>query len=276
MQRAGISVVIPAANEAAALPGCLAALLASDDPGRPVEAVVAANGCRDATAEIARARAGAFAARGWRLGVVELAQGSKPAALDAGDAAAGQPLRAYLDADVTLSPPLLAALAAALDGPGARYASGRPRLTARGPAARLYARAWARVPFMAEGVPGCGLFAVNAEGRARWGAWPPLIADDLFARLMFEPAERRLVPHPYDWPLAEGLAALIRVRERQDRGVRELRRLFPELARRDGPRPGAGRAVALLAADPPAALVYLGVALATRLRPPGRGWSRGR
>ncbi len=53
---------------------------------------------------------------------------------------------------------------------------GQVAITAEGAVSRAYARLWARVPFMARGVPGCGLFALNAAGRARWGDWPAIIS----------------------------------------------------------------------------------------------------
>ena len=269
-----LSVVIPASNEAPLLPACLRALLASEDPGG-VEAVVVSNGSRDGTAEVARGHAAAFAARGWRLMVLELAEGGKIGALNAGDAATATFPRAYLDADVTVSRGLLAGLAAALAPDRPLYASGLCRITARGAFSRLYARAWRRVPFMATGVPGCGLFAVNAAGRARWGRWPAIVSDDTLARLHFAPLERVLVPEPYDWPVAEGFQALSRVRARQDRGVREVATLHPGLMANEAkPRPGAA-SLLRLAADPVASAAYLAVALAARLRP-GQGWGRAR
>ena len=104
-----LAVILPASNEAALIGGCLEALLASDWPwAAPLETVVVANGCRDDTAERARHYAEAFEIRGWRLVVLELAEGGKLGALNAGDAATCAPVRLYLDADVTLSPPLLA------------------------------------------------------------------------------------------------------------------------------------------------------------------------
>lgn len=272
-----LSVIVPASNEARLLPGCLRALLASDPPHLPVEAVVVSNGSRDGTAAVARGFEAAFSARGWALVVLDLPEGGKPGALDAGDAAAGGAVRAYLDADVTVSPPLLAGIARALDREEPAYASGPPAIAGEGLAARLYARVWRRVPFMTAGVPGCGLFAVNAPGRARWGLWPRIIADDAFARLNFAPTERHLVPHPYRWPIAEGVRALVRVRRRQDRGVREVASLYPGLmANEDKGRLGAGGAARLALGDPLGFVAYAGVALAVRLGRDGGGWSRGR
>jgi glycosyltransferase involved in cell wall biosynthesis len=277
MSARALSVVIPASNEARLLPACLHALLASEQPHLPVEAVVVSNGSRDGTAEVARGFAPAFAARRWGFQVLDLPQGGKPGALDAGDAAATGPLRAYLDADVTLSRPLLAALARALDRPEPAFASGRPRITGQGPASRLYARTWARVPFMASGVPGCGLFAVNAAGRARWGAWPSIIADDAFARLNFASHERHLVPHAYGWPIAEGFPALVRVRRRQDRGVREVAERFPHLVANEGKARLGARGLARLALrDPLGFAAYAGVAAAVRMGRHDGSWSRSR
>lgn len=186
-------------------------------------------------------------------------------------------MRVYLDADVTVSRDLLAQLGAALNVPAARYASGRVRITARGAVSRAYARFWARVPFMAQGVPGCGVFAVNATGRARWGDWPEIISDDTFVRLCFAPHERIGVRAPYDWPIAEGFANLVTVRRRQDAGVAEIRQRYPELLCNDD-KPGLAMADMLRLAlrDPLAFAVYTGVALAVRLRPASGDWSRGR
>lgn len=271
-------MIIPAANEEALIGRCLGALAASAPVPGPVEVIVVANGCRDGTAVAARRAGAALAGRGWGFRVIERAEPGKPGALQAGDAAApAGAIRVYLDADVTVSPGLLSALAARLAGPEPAYASGALRITAEGAVARAYARLWARVPFMARGVPGCGLFAVNAAGRARWGAWPDVISDDGFARLMFAPAERHRVPAPYDWPIAEGFARLVRVRRRQDRGVAELAARFPALLANEDKAPlGPLGLLRLAASDPVGFAVYAAVALAVRLGPSGAGWSRGR
>jgi cellulose synthase/poly-beta-1,6-N-acetylglucosamine synthase-like glycosyltransferase len=93
------SILIPAHNEAGYIEPCLEALLASDATGAAVEVIVMCNGCRDGTAGIARGYATQFAARGWPLTVLDLAQGGKMGALNAGDRIAQHGARIYVDAD---------------------------------------------------------------------------------------------------------------------------------------------------------------------------------
>lgn len=236
--RPAASVLIPAHNEADWLPACLAALLTSDPvptgDGGDVQVIVMANGCSDDTADLARVQASEFAARGWALEVIELAQGGKLGALNAGEAAARGDVLIYLDADVLVSPPLIGQLAQALAGDAPRYGSGHPRVTTAGNwVTRHYTRFWCTTPFMQRGVPGFGIFAMNRAGRARWQGWPDIISDDTFARLNFTPDERIAVPAPYDWPMIEGFGPLVRVRRRQDVGVAEVAALYPALMGND-------------------------------------------
>jgi len=276
-----VLVLIPAHDEAGYLGGCLDALLASDPVDRPVTVAVVANACADDTAGIARGFAGRAAARGWQLRVIETPTPGKLNALNLGEAEAGRPAetRVYLDADVTVDPALLPQLVAALDRDAPAYASGTPRVTAppRG-LGRAYARFWARLPFVTDGVPGFGIFAVNAAGRARWGAFPQIISDDTFVRLHFAEAERHRVAAGYAWPLVAGFGNLVRVRRRQDRGVAEIARRFPDLAARATPRPGIGALTGRIRHDPLGFLAYAAVALTVRLRRSGagQGWARGR
>lgn len=272
-----ISVILPAHNEASLIGGCLGALLASDPVPVPVEVIVVANGCSDDTARIARGFADQAQARGWGFAVLDLPGMGKPGALNAGDAVARYSARVYLDADVTVGAGVLAGLWRVLDRDEAAYASGRVRITGQGATARRYARLWSRVPFMARGVPGCGLFAVNGAGRARWGAFPQIISDDTYVRLLFTPRERHLVDAPYDWPIAEGFAALVRVRRRQDAGVAEIARAYPGCLANDDKLPlGFRGKMALALRDPLGFLTYTGVALAVKILPAPKDWSRGR
>ncbi|MEM7230606.1 MAG: glycosyl transferase, partial [Planctomycetota bacterium] len=120
------------------------------------------------------------------------------------------------------------------------------------------------------------LFAVNAAGRARWGNFPDIISDDTYVRLHFNPTERRLVQANYEWPLVEGIHALIHVRGRQDRGVREIYSRYPELAINTNEKQATGWLVCRLALqDPVGMVVYLCVAGAARLTRDS-AWSRGR
>lgn len=272
-----LSVLIPASNEERYIGPCLKAVLNSDPvPGYTVEVIVIANGCNDDTVGVARRFRAMAEGRGWRLTVLDLCEGSKIGALNAGDEKAIGRLRVYLDADVTLSPPLLAELVDALHKPGARYATGTPEISpAISLATRLYGRFWARVPFMREGAPGFGIYAVNAEGRSRWAEFPDIISDDTFVRLKFTPAERVQLRATYRWPLVEGFSNLVRVRRRQDQGVAQVKQLFPELAQND--TNSRADLPALLRADPVGFVTYTSVALLVRLGGlrPG-AWTRGR
>lgn len=274
-----LSVLIPAHNEADEITACLASVFASRalPQGWQGEVLVIANGCTDQTASLARAAA---VPPGWRLQVLDLPEGGKLAALNAGDRTAQGAVLAYLDADVRLEPGLLAQTVEALRGSAARYASGRPQLMpAVSGFSRAYGRVWMTLPFLTRGVPGFGYFAINRAGRNRWQNWPDIIADDMFARLSFAPSERHLLPGAYFWPLAEGLSNLIRVRRRQDAGNRELAHLFPALLPNEDPAFPAGPALRRAALCDPAGLAaYALVKLAIRL--PTRGsaprWARGR
>lgn len=274
-----LSVVIAARNEEAYIDRCLQALLAQQDVRTgPVEVIVAANACTDATVPRARAHAPAFTARGWRLVVLDLAQGGKLGALAAGEAAAGGRALAYLDADVLCDPPLFAQLAAALDTAAPRYATGTLSVARAASAiTRAYARIWIRLPFVKSGAVGAGLFAMNRAGRARWETWPAIISDDTFARLHFTPSERIEVSARYHWPMVEGFSNLVRVRRRQDAGVSEIARLYPDLLVNEAKAPLTKSDLLRLAVtDPLGFSVYLAVHVSVRLRPASTDWTRGR
>ncbi len=275
-----LSVILPANNEEALIATCLDAVLASDwTAPDPLEVIVVANGCTDATVAKARAKTDPFAARGWSLRVLDLETGGKLGALNRGDAEAASGNRVYLDADVQIGTGLLDGLRAALDTVQPVYASGvvdipRPASWV----SRAYARIYRQVPFMTYGVPGCGLFAVNAAGRARWGAYPDIISDDTFVRLNFSPSERISVPESYHWPIVEGFANLVRVRRRQNIGVDEVADRFPQLIKNDDkPAFPLGRKLRMALRDPIGFAVYSGVALIASTTERGRlDWNRGR
>ena len=269
-----LSLIIPASNEEGWIGACLEAVAASDPVPGGLEVIVVANGCRDRTAEVARGFAGKLPG----LQVLDLAVGSKPGALNAGDMAASGAVRAYLDADCVLSKGVLVALTAALSRPDPVYAGATPLIPrATSWVTRAYARFWQKLPFARAVAPGFGLYAVNAAGRARWGAFPDLISDDTFVRLQFAPEERVQVAPGYSWPMVEGFAALVRVRRRQDRGVRELAERHPEMMGREGKAAlTRGRVIGLALRDPVGFATYAAVSLAVRLKRGQASFTRGR
>ena len=274
-----LSVLIPAHNESAYICSCLGALYASAPlpDGAAVEVLVLANGCSDDTADRARALA---PPPGWGLRVLERSEGGKLAALTEGDEKARGDILVYLDADVQVEPDLLPQIATALASRIPAYACGSPCISrAADPVTRAYARFWSALPFVTEGAPGFGLFAMTRAGRLRWGKWPTIISDDTFARLQFAPEERLRLPGRYHWPMVEGFRNLVRVRRRQNIGVAEIAHLFPGLPANDDKRvltPGDLSRLAIR--DPLGFLAYAAVSLAVRtpLYASSERWVRGR
>lgn len=274
-----LSIIVPASNEEAYIADCLNALLASETTDARVEVLVVANACTDRTVEIARSFEERAESIGWTLRVLDLAQPGKLNALNVGDESAEGDLRLYLDADVRVSAPLVRMLVVALTSTdAARYASGTPRVSSsKSKVTRAYARFWQQLPFARSEAPGFGVFAVNASGRERWGRFPDIVSDDTYVRLLFSPLERVGVKATYEWPMVEGFGRLVKVRRRQDDGVREIARKWPSMLRNEGkPSLSAGVLVRLVANDPVGFMVYVAVAVAVRSKRPSSGWTRGR
>ncbi|MFP7569265.1 glycosyltransferase [Marivita sp. S2033] len=275
-----LTVLIPASNEEALIGRCLRSLLESEwTHAGYVEVIVISNGSKDRTTEHSLQMQESFCEKGWSLRVLDRKDGGKLGALNAGDHIAKGAIRVYLDADVTLSNLVLTQIYSALDVPDARYASGTLMLAKPASSAtRAYARIYAKVPFMKSSAPGAGLFAVNAPGRLRWGAFPNIISDDTFVRLSFRPDERVQVGACYTWPLVEGWRNLIRVRRRQNAGVDEIKARYPHLLMNDDKTEFTVlEKVRLALRDPIGFAIYAGVALVVRFTPAAAsGWTRGR
>jgi glycosyltransferase involved in cell wall biosynthesis len=273
-------VIVPANNEAGYIEACLASLLEQRDVHLHV--VVSANACEDDTVQIARDHIPQFAARGHLLTVIESPLGGKLSALTRAEGALTaeeQELpRLYLDADVTCDPDLLAQIAVSLSVPNPCYSTGVLNISeANSPFTSAYGRFWSQLPFVKGGAVGVGCYAVNAAGRARWGAFPQIISDDTFVRLHFSPKERVEVKGRYHWPMIEGMSGLVRVRRRQDAGVTELRRNYAKLFENDEmKRLSRGQILRLALRDPIGFAAYAVVHFAVRLGPKSMQWSRGR
>ncbi|WP_246414190.1 glycosyltransferase [Microbacterium thalassium] len=232
-----MSVIVPAHDEGALVRTTLERMLAEAAPGE-FEVVVVANGCSDDTAAQARAVPG--------VEVVEIDRASKIAALNAGDAVATVLPRAYVDSDVAIDTAALRALADALSSPSpARAAAPALRIdSSRSSAAvRAYYRIWALSDYRASGHIGSGVYAVNAEGRARWEAFPDVIADDRFVQQRFLPDERLTLPgHSFTVAASRDMGSHIRRGVRIERGNRAL----PAQVQLAGQDPAAVRYARLL------------------------------
>ncbi|WP_108395453.1 glycosyltransferase [Devosia submarina] len=272
-----LSVIVPASNEAGLIGRCIEALLSSAfTRPTPWQLIIVANGCLDSTADIARSYADAAEQANVDLLVLDLAEGNKLNAINVGETYAIGEIRVYIDADVIVEPGLLDQLARALAGLEPAYATGTLKIAPpRSWATRTYARFWSRLPFVTDGSAGCGVFAVNRSGRARWAKFPPIISDDTFVRLHFTPSERTTVRAGFTWPMVEGAGNLVRVRRRQDRGVQEIMRFYPQLLGNEGK--SRARLLQLARIDPTGFAFYALVALLTKLPPLSAGyWVRGR
>lgn len=213
------SVVIPAHDEAAVIDACLQSL--ADDPiGQRCEVVVAANGCTDDT--VSRARA--FAERLPHLTVLDLDAASKVVALNAGDAAATVLPRIYLDADIRLTDGALGHLVDTLSTDAAVVSSPRIDFDLAGADAvvRGFYRMFTALPYVQRGLIGLGVYGLSASGRARFGEFPELTADDLFVQRLFGDDERRISEGRFTVRVPRTASALLKVRTRVARGNAEL------------------------------------------------------
>ena len=180
------SVVIPAHDEATVIARTLAPLAEIAASGR-LEVWVVCNGCSDDTAEIARGFAG--------VNVLEIAEASKTAALNAGDAAAQAWPRLYLDADIVIDPTAVAAVFDRLADPAVLAARPAYRWDTAGTsfAVRRYYGARGRMLHGSRALWGAGAYALSEAGRARFEHFPTVTADDVFVDLTFDPTEKRVV-----------------------------------------------------------------------------------
>lgn len=183
------SVIIPAHNEAAVIDRTLAPLAQLAAAGA-LEVIVSCNGCTDGTA--------ARASRYPGVTVLETHKASKVAALNAADAVATRWPRLYLDADIEACPASLAGAIRSLSGDGIFAARPEYRNDTTGADAvvRSYYRARSRMPSMSEAMWGAGLYGLSRAGHQRLGAFPPLIADDLYVDQLFPPGRKRVVSGP--------------------------------------------------------------------------------
>jgi GT2 family glycosyltransferase len=234
------SIIIPAHNEANALPGLLSALLDQDVRGHRLQIVVAVNGSSDLSGSVARGFRQEFGAIGHQLVVVEIETASKAAALNEGERHATSFPRIYLDADIEISPDAIRRTIEVLSSTTKpRLAAPRVEVAENSSAfGRRYGRVWSRLPYVRSHVPGVGFYAVNAPGRSRWWRFPTRVgADDKYVRLHFDLDEVVVIDDvSFTIYLPERVNELLRVRARWNDLNRQIARNCPGLNRRDRSR----------------------------------------
>ncbi|WP_167042572.1 glycosyltransferase family 2 protein [Salinibacterium sp. ZJ454] len=177
------SVVIAAHNEEHVIGPSLDAVLDHQLSER-VEVVVSANGCADRTVAAAT-RPG--------VTVIDRPEPGKAGALNAGDEVATGFPRIYLDADIRVPSGGLAALLGRFgETPAPLAVVPRRRLNTAGRPwpVRAYFSVNERLPAFQNGLFGRGMIALSEQGRARFDAFPAMIADDLFLDSLFSDAEK--------------------------------------------------------------------------------------
>ncbi|MEE9254748.1 MAG: glycosyltransferase family 2 protein [Pseudomonadales bacterium] len=257
------SIIIPAHNEENVIRATLTTLLAGLDLV-DTEVLVVCNGCSDATA----AEAGSI---GGPVQVIEIDQASKIEALNVGDAMARSYPRLYLDADVEIDGTSISRLVEELQRPGATAAEPVPRIDTS--QSSLPVKAYYAVSVALHGQRpgdlGCGIYAMSHDGRARFGAFPDVIADDAYARGHFDSGELVRVNTATSVIYApERVEDLLQIKTRSRLGTLELQEKYPELwARKQAHmKPLIDKAAALPIRVWPAVPIYVALQLLARRR----------
>ena len=210
------SVVVPAYNEAASIERCLRTMLDDAEPGE-FDVIVVCNACTDGTASIARTVSD-------DVTVLETPVPSKTRAMNLGDEAARAFPRVYLDADVELRTESLRDVVEPLLHGEVEASAPLMRFDTREAPwlVRAYHRVWSMLPQVSSGLGGRGVYAISEGGRTRFGAFPDIIADDLFVDWTFPP-DRRVVVDAHSVVRAEpGLRELLHRKSRIAAGRAEL------------------------------------------------------
>lgn len=215
------SVIVPAHNEAASIRSTLDAMLDTLDQDTSV--IVVCNGCTDDTAVLARR----FSPR---VTVIERAEASKTAALNAAEAVVSAGPRAYVDADVLISGASINRLLNEL-GRGSGLAS-EPTVNFDVGASSVLVRAYYAVwtALHSVGDVGGGVYCLSQAARERFGEFPDVISDDGYVRAHFTSGEITQVGDAVSTVRAPtDVGTLIRIKTRSRRGSVELAERFPEL-----------------------------------------------
>ncbi|MEM6368827.1 MAG: glycosyltransferase family A protein [Myxococcota bacterium] len=253
------TIVIPAHDEAEVIGRTLRSI--TPEGWREVyEIIVACNGCTDATAQIARSFVG--------VNVLETEVGSKIVALNMADEAASGFPRIYLDADIETSLRAIRRVIEVLESGEADVAAPAAVLdtSACSFLARRYYETWSKTGYFKNAI-GSGFLGMSEAGRRRFEAWPNIIPDDEYARLVVPPHRRRVVRDVsfVIRPPTE-IRSAIHTRARHYLGNYQLQESYPEIWRTKEPASSLLQSVAAEPSMLPWLGLYLGVGVASRLQ----------
>lgn len=267
------SVIVPAHNESKVIQRTIGRLSRAAVEGH-IEVIVVCNGCTDDTAALAAAIPG--------VRVLDLPIGCKPAALNAGDAAANAWPRIYLDADIEVTPRTVLAVLDCLSS-GSVLAARPPAVyddSDSSPAVKRYYSERQRLSLHNTAMWGAGIYGLSQEGHRRLGRFPDLAGDDFYVDRIFAAQEKTVVPtDPVVVRVPKNVGSLLAILQRSFEGNREI------LRSEQGVLPlvvdsGLKTALAVIASirSPRSAwdaLTFLAISVAARLRRTGQpGWAR--
>lgn len=262
------TVIIPAHNEEAVIKRCLETVLAQAPHDHAMDIIVAANGCNDRTAEIAREVAP-------QATVLDIAEGSKTIAMNTAHKSAKHFPRIYLDADVQCGYWSLLAVAKALTEPGVMAASPALKLDLSRSNAlmKAYYRVWMTQPYVKRAMVGSGCFGLSSQAYERIGDFPKITGDDIWVHSRFAENERRSLSHdsegrPVHFVVSPPRRAIdqIRVETRRRLGNEQVMRDHPSPHYAGSNRPGDLRDALREGASIVDVAIYLSIKAIVRLR----------
>jgi len=108
----------------------------------------------------------------------------------------------------------------------------RYETTGAGWLVKRYYRQRLRLPSVRTDLCGAGVYGLSATARSRFGLFPDVIADDLFAARVVQPSEVTIVPcAPVVISVPRDVRSLVRTLARAHTGNRQLFEQMPDMAR---------------------------------------------
>jgi glycosyltransferase involved in cell wall biosynthesis len=213
------TIIIAAYNESSVIRQTLARLEENNLLDQ-YQILVVCNGCTDNTEEIVRNE---FS----NVHCHSIPNASKALAIRHAESLNPGFPRLYLDADIILSAEGAASLIALIrdqESAALLIPSSKILTSSSSTAVQRFYRYWYSTRHVQDSGYGAGTYLLNQQGRARFGRWPDLVADDAFIRSQFSFDEIRLEKSiNVDVKAPKNLCSLIKVKTRSKFGNIELK-----------------------------------------------------